>query len=77
MTVEKKEISKTSMCLLFGVVVIIWLLIWILSLLYSMKEEINYVRSDAFNAYDTSDATYQKLRVVWNDVENILQHVDE
>jgi hypothetical protein len=29
-----------------------------------MKEEINYVRSDAFNAYDTSDAVYQKLRVV-------------
>jgi hypothetical protein len=77
MTVEKKEISKTSMCLLVWVVVIIWLLIWILSLLYSMKEEINYVRSDAFNAYDTSDATYQKLRVLWNDVENILQHVDE
>lgn len=77
MTVEKKEISMISVCLLVGVVVIVWLLIWILSLLYSMKEEINYVRSDAFNAYDTSDATYQKLRVVWNDVENILQHVDE
>ena len=76
MTVEKKEISKTSMCLLVGVVVIIWLLIWILSLLYSMKEEINYVRSDAFNAYDTSDAVYQKLRVVWNDVENILEKVE-
>ena len=76
MTVEKKEISKTSMCFLVGVVVIIWLLIWILSLLYSMKEEINYVRSDAFNAYDTSDAVYQKLRVVWNDVENILEKVE-
>lgn len=62
--------------MLVGVVVIVWLLIWILSLLYSMKEEINYVRSDAFNAYDTSDAVYQKLRVVWNDVENILEKVE-
>ena len=75
MIVEKN--SKTSLAILIGVIVIIWLLSWILVLMYSMKTEINNIRSDAWNAYDNADATYQKLRIVGNDVENILHQMSE
>lgn len=74
---ESDKLSKTSLCILIGIIIIIWLLVWIIALLYNIKWEINYVRSDSWNGYDTADATYQKLRVVWNDVENILNQISK
>ncbi len=74
---KSDKTPKISLCILIGIIIIIWLLGWIIALLYNIKWEINYVRSDSWNAYDTADATYQKLRVVWNDVENILNQISK
>ena len=50
------------------------LLLWVLIMLYDTKSELNIIKENSWNAYDSADAIYQKLRVVWNDVENILNH---
>ena len=49
----------------------------VLFMLYDVKTELNIIKSNSWNAYDTADANYQKLRVVWNDVENILNQVSK
>ena len=76
MSAEKTQ-SKTFVCILIWIIVIIWLLWWILAILFNIKEELNYARNDAWNAYDSSTSTYHELKVIWNDVESILNKVSE
>ncbi len=73
MVLEKN--SKTSICILIGIIVIIWLLGWVLAVLYNMKSELKVIKTNSWNAYDSADACYQKVRLVWDDVESIFYKV--
>ena len=39
------------------------LLLWVLIMLYDTKSELNIIKENSWNAYDSADAIYQKLRV--------------
>ena len=74
-----KKPSKNNLIIFFTIMRIIttFLLVRVLFMLYDVKTELNIIKSNSWNAYDTADANYQKLRVVWNDVENILNQVSK
>lgn len=72
-----KKWSKLNIFLIVMQIVTTILLLRVLIMLYDAKTELNIIKENSWNWYDTVDATYQKLRVVWNDVENILNHVSE
>ena len=44
--------------------VITILLVRVLIMLYDTKTELNIIKENSWNAYDTADANYQKLRIV-------------
>ena len=72
-----KKWSKLNIFLIVMQIVTTILLLRVLIMLYDAKTELNIIKENSWNWYDTADATYQKLRVVWNDVENILNHISE
>ena len=72
-----KKWSKLNIFLIIMQIVTTILLLRVLIMLYDAKTELNITKENSLNWYDTADATYQKLRVVWNDVENILNHISE
>lgn len=77
MTTEKWWNNKLIIFLTIMSLVTTILLVRVLIILYNNKTELNIIKENSWNAYDTADATYQKLRVVWNDVENILNQISK
>ena len=77
MTTENKWSNKLIIFLTIMSLVTTVLLVWILIMLYDTKTELNIIKENTWNTYDTADANYQKLRIVGNDVENILNQVSE
>ena len=77
MTTEKWWNNKLIIFLTIMSLVTTILLVRVLIMLYDTKTELNIIKENSWNADDTADANYQKLRIVWNDVENILNRISE
>ena len=77
MTTEKWWNNKLIILLTVISLVTTILLVWVLIMLYNTKTELNIIKENSWNAYDTAEDNYQKLRIVGNDVENILNQVSE
>ena len=56
----------------FITIVIVFLLVRNLITTYNLKSELSVIKTNSWNAYDSADACYQKVRLVWDDVESIF-----
>ena len=77
MTTENWWNNKLIIFLTIMSLVTTILLVRVLIMLYNTKTELNIIKENSWNAYDTADANYQKVRIIGNDVENILNRVSE